>query len=336
MHMWRRSERSRLAAGAVSLLAAAMALAACGASDETDGEESSFPDRDITIIVGFDAGGPSDLLARAITEPAAEELGVDIVLTNVPGAGGAVGASRVANANPDGYTIGLVQQSTIALAPLIADSPVSMDDFDFIAQFSANPVLLVTNAESNLQSLDDIVGAGKSSTLKYAYTGYGTSGALAMEAFKREAGLKIDFVPFDGSALGVTALLGGHVDMALAHPPDVVAQIAEGTLTPILAFGEYPGLDELIPGIQSFKELGYEYESAGLTAIAVPKGLPQSVLERLETAFAKAAENEEFRAALTKSNFSPSYLSGEETLAKWTKDRDFFAEMVEQLDLSTK
>lgn len=312
----------------VFLIAALLALAAVPAV-----AQEAFPTRSITMIVPFPPGGVADITARPTAAVMEKYLKQPVAVVNRPGAGGAVGNAAVANAKPDGYTVGMVL-SSISVIPaadeLFNRKPAySLDQFDAIALFSADPTLLVVHPSLPVKTLKELVALAKSKPGQLSYSTSGVYGALhmPMEMFLHATQLKMRAVHTTGGGPAITAVLGGHVEMTAGGPAAISGHVKAGKLRPIVSWGanRHPGY----PDIPTFKELGYKeveyYIWAGMVG---PKGIPELVMKTLREAARKTAEDPEFKSAMAKVNSPVYYLDAPEFRKYWDADAKRLARLV--------
>ena len=234
---------------------AAVALTLAAALQATSGHaQSAFPQRDITFIVPWNAGGSNDVAARAL-DPILREQGIKIVIENVVGATGSIGMRRIASAAPDGYTIGMGTSSTLAL---IAQGKTNLKNSEFthIARVSTDPLILLVPSTAPQKSLEEFVGYMKSNPDKVTI---GTPGNYNINHIfasmtARAAGVNYVNVPYTGGAKVVGDLLGGHVDSGVLKPSETLGQIQENLLRPLGVFANERL--ELFPDVPTFKDKG--------------------------------------------------------------------------------
>jgi tripartite-type tricarboxylate transporter receptor subunit TctC len=217
---------------------AAIAMACVVVSLQTTASfgQSSFPQRDITFIVPWNAGGSNDVAARAL-DPILREQGIKIVIENVVGATGVIGMRRVAGAAPDGYTLGMGTSSTLALIAQ-GKAPLKNADFTHIARVSTDPLMLLVSSNAPQKSLDDFIGYMKKNPDKVTI---GTPGNYNLNHIfasmtARAAGVNFVNVPYTGGSKVVADLLGQHVDSGVLKPSETLGQIQEDLLKPLGVF----------------------------------------------------------------------------------------------------
>ena len=334
-----RNVGGRRGPGAGLALALAVTLTACGGNLGSGGgdpaEADAFPGGDpVTIYVGADPGGSTDLIARALAEPASDDLGVPVTVENKPGANGTLAARELSAAAPDGHTLMIFNGSLAYITPLAvsAEEAVDVNDYEIITGVSQDDYVLVTAPSSGFRTVQDLVNAGRPIT--YGTTGVGTGSQLSQALLFSQAGVQASAVPFDGGSPTLTAVLGGQVDVGSIQLGEAVEQIEAGTLTPIVTFArERPSY---LPDTPTAVEAGYDVPVQQSRAVAAPKGTPPAVLDRLRAAFQKAFASEAYQQFNAENQLTPNEVSGDELRQQWTGSLDDYRRVTEQygIDLS--
>jgi tripartite-type tricarboxylate transporter receptor subunit TctC len=269
----------------VSSTVASASLFAVGASPL---RAAGFPERDITLVVPWAAGGGTDSLARTLTKNAKQYIGVNVAVVNRPGGTGVAGMQSVATARPDGYTIGLVtfHLSSYRLTGL---SQLSYRDFELI--------MLLVKADSPYKSMKDLVDYAKANpgVVTVATSGAGAVPHLSAALLAKQLGIKLTFVPFDGGAPARTAVLGGHVTMLAANSEEAL-QFYKSKQLRFLALNT----DERhssFPDVPTIAEAGFPLSTLLLDwrGLAAPKGTPPAVLDVLTVGFRKMADDPDYK-----------------------------------------
>ena len=312
-------------------LALALSLAACGGNvggGSGGSEGAEFPDGPITILAGADAGGSTDLIARAAAEGAAEELGVAVTVENKPGANGALALGELANAEPDGQTLAVFNGSTAYITPFAVaeDEAVSIEDYEVITGVSLDDYVLVTAPGSGFTTVEDLAAAGRPIT--FGTTGVGTGSQLSQELLFNQAGIEATSVPFDGGAPTLTAVLGGQVDVGSIQLGEAIEQIEAGELTPIVTFAEER--PSYLADVPTAVEAGYDVPVQQARAIVAPEGTPDEVVETLRDAFRAAFETEAYQQFNEDNQLTPNEVSGDELREQWSSNLDDYREVIDQ------
>lgn len=311
--------RSITIAAAVTLTAG---LAACG---DSGGDDSAFPDGDINFIVQAAAGGGSDMSSRALAAEMEEILGVSIIVENRPGASGSTAMQYVADQDPDGYTIGFVPVEIAMLAHQGFD--VEPDNHDFLGQIMLGPGVIAVPADSEAETLDDLIAMGSERALTFANSGAGSIWEAGAVAFGEQTGAQVQPVPFDGGAPAVAAAMGGQVDAVVAGAGETAAAHDDGTLRvlALLHDEEHPLLD----GVPTAPSLGYdELQFGGWGGVYAPADLPDEVRDVLADAVEQAAKSDGFADAITPSGSLTVYKSPEEFTEFVNSEYERFASLL--------
>lgn len=250
-----------------------------------------FPDRPVTLVVPFAAGGSTDVVARIIAQKMSDDLGQQVVVENVAGAGGNIGADRVARADPDGYTILMGTVATHALNPLILKTKPYDPEKDFapVSLLVVVPNVLVVNPELPAKDVQELIALLKADPEKYAYasSGNGTPLHLSGELFKAMAGVNIQHIPYKGAGPALNDVVGNQVPIMFDNLPSSSAHIKGGTLRALgvttaeraASFPDVPTIAESgVPG----------YETYTWNALFAPAGTPKEAIDRLNASANKA------------------------------------------------
>jgi len=268
----------------------------------------AYPDKPVQMIIPFDAGGNTDLMARALQEEMGRALGQPIVPVNKPGAAATLGTGELARARPDGYSIGMMPIGPLALQPNMRKLPYSLEAFDFICQTYDVPMFLMAPQNSPFKTPADVVAFAKANKDGFLYgsSGPGTMPHIATAAFLRAAGVSGTHVPFRGSGEMAQALLGGTI-MAFSDAPSLAAANNLRILATYSAQRE-----PTHPDVPTMKELGYDFTGSIWGGIVAPKGLPEPVRAKLQDACQKAATSDGYKQAAAKLNSPALYKPGPE------------------------
>lgn len=284
-------------------------------------QATDYPERAITVIVPFPAGGGGDTLARIATEAIGRQLGQTLIVENRPGAGGNIGTSQVARAKPDGYTLGYGTNGTGAINHWLYSNPgYSNADLEPISRLTTIAAALVVNPDSKYKTVKDLVDYGKANpdSLTCGSAGNGTTSHLACELFKQMTGVSILHIPYKGGAAAMTDLMGGRVDLLIDVMPNLSGQIEAGKLRP-LAVTMKKRLDSH-PNIPTMEEAGVPgYDFFAWDAIWAPKGTPTEVLDRLNEAARKAMSDPK-TVAILKARGADTAPTSREELASFVQE----------------
>jgi tripartite-type tricarboxylate transporter receptor subunit TctC len=257
--------------------------------------QAAFPERDITLVVPWAAGGGTDTLARTLAKNAKQYLGANITVVNRVGGTGVVGMNSVAMSKPDGYTVGVVTFHLSAYR-LLGMSELSYRDFELIALLNRSQAGLSVRTDSPFKTLKDLVDYAKANpgVVTVGHAGPGQAWHLAAASLAQKYGLKFTYVPFDGAAPTRTALVGGHVSVATTGM-DEVLQFYQTKQIRILGANS-PARHPAFPDVPTFTEAGFPIEDPVFDwrGLAVAKGTPPEALKVLREGFEKCAEDPEY------------------------------------------
>lgn len=290
----------------VVIVAVVLALGSLGLAQG----DLRFPERLVTIVVPWAAGGRTDLAVRVWAPHLEDELGVPVVVANNPGGGGVVGARSVARAGADGYSHGVFSISLI-LAQWRAMPPFELDAYIPVALPYESPFVLTVSADSPWQTLDDFIEAGQEERVRFGNSGTGTSVHIAAAAFARQAGVNAQYIPYEGDAGAVSALLRGEVDAVMVPMVSVTQHIDAGELRPLAV--SLTERDALHEGVPTFREEGVDFVLGDMGGgIYVPEGTPAEVVERLEEAYRATFAKPEVEEGLARLAIGVDFMGAEE------------------------
>jgi tripartite-type tricarboxylate transporter receptor subunit TctC len=298
--------------------------------DPTGTYERGYPSRSINVVVPFPAGGPSDVVARVVTEQMGTLLGQSMVIENVSGAGGTLGSARVAAAPADGYTLLAGSMGSHVAAPVLTPNLKYDSERDFapIGFTAQSPAVIVARKDFPANNLREFVDYLKQNgeRVREAHGGIGASSHMACLLFNAQAGVKPSLVAYRGTAPALNDLIGGHVDFFCEQVVSVAPQIAAGTIK-AYAISSNERLPTL-PDIPTAKEAGLDYEMSIWAGIFAPKGTPKPIIEKLAAALDKSLDDPAVKAKVaelggsippkgdrTPANFS-RFVSAE--IARWS------------------
>jgi len=279
------------AAGSVFFMGAAMA----------QGAAAAYPAKPIRLVVPFTPGGSTDILARAIGLELTKAWGQPVIIDNVPGAGGSIGADKVAKAPADGYTLLMGHIGTLAvnpsLYPHLSYDPVK--NFAPVAWVARVPNVLVVHPSVKASSLKELVALAKArpGQLNYGSGGNGSAANLATEYFKMQTGTAIVHIPYRGTAPAVTDLMGGQIQLLFTGAPAVIGQVKSGQLR-ALAVSSPRRLD-ILPDLPTVAESGYkDFEADQWYGMVAPAGTPKDIVAKLNAQINQALASPELKTRL--------------------------------------
>jgi len=297
--------------------------------------QSPYPAKTITMIVPFPPGGVADTVARPVAEALGKELKQTVVVENKVGAGGALGNGAAARAPADGYTL-LMSLSSISILPeadaILGRKPAyTLEQLTAIARFTADPVALVVRADAPWKTLAEFVADARRKPGTYNYGSSGNYGTMhvPMEMLKASAGFRMVHIPYTGAGPAVLALLGGQVDAVATGPSTVAQHIKAGKLRALAHWGDKPL--QSLPEVPSLKQSGYPVQFAQWSALFVPAGTPEAVVQALRAAAKKAAADPQVVATINRAGSPIEYLDAPEFKAYWDADAKGMVEAVRRI-----
>ncbi len=300
------------------------------------GAAETFPTRPVRLVVPYAPGGNVDISARIIAAPLGELLGQTIVVDNRPGAGGNLGASLVAKATPDGYTLLVGSSGPLSVNPVIFKSlPYdSLKDFAPISTVQAVPLVVLASPKSGFNSIADLVTAAKARPGKVtmASAGAGTTNHFAIELFASMAGVQVLHVPYKGSGPALSELLGGQVETMVDQLAASIGYVKDGRLK-VLAVTTTQRAAAL-PNVPTLDELGYKgYHAATLLGLLAPAGTPKPVISKLNAAMRQVMDNAAVSARFRGLGANPGASSPEEFSTRIRDELAQWQALVKKLNL---
>ena len=278
---------------------------------------NAWPTKPIKIIVGYSAGGATDVLARLVSVGMGNTLGQSIVVENRPGANSNVGAEIVARSTPDGYTLyafSIANTINATLYPNLSYDPIK--DFEPIGMIAKIPNILVVNPNLPVKTLAEYVRYAKDAKdgVTFASSGSGSSIHLSGEMFKMQAKIQMLHIPYKGSAPAVTDLLGGQVESMFDNAPSALPHIKAGKLRPIAVTSAQRS--PFLPDVPTIAESGYPgFDVQSWFALVAPAGTPKSIITQLNAALNKALNSPEVRQRMQELAATPEPGSPEKMAA---------------------
>jgi tripartite-type tricarboxylate transporter receptor subunit TctC len=289
----------------------------------------SFPNRPLKMVVGFSAGGGTDVVARIVANKMTDVLGQSVLVENRAGASGMIGAEAVAKAAPDGYTLMMGSQTTFAVAPNLykkfALDPAK--EFAGVSMTGASPLVAVVNPSSPAHSIKDLIAMAKAKpgSVNFASGGLGTTPHMAGELFSILAGIKMVHVAYRGEAPAINDLLGGQVQVIFANLSAVIGNVRGGTLRALAVTSAQRSPSA--PDIPTVAEAAIPgFEAATWFGVVAPAGTPRDILVKLNAAAKQALADPDTAKRLaeigmTNGSSSPEELDAyiKSEIAKWSK-----------------
>lgn len=253
----------------------------------------TYPDHPITMIIPYNAGGGTDVLARALQPALEKSLGQTIVVSNIPGGGGILGFTKSANAKPDGYTV-TIPNNVIFANQGMGNATYKYNDFDYLGNILTEDYLVAVRADGPWQTWQEFEADLKANPnkIKFGFSGYGGSTHVASEILASKVNYKAKQIPYDGSSKAVLAAMGGHVDALTLTMVDLASALKSGKLRLLATMGDKRLA--AYPDVPTVQELGYDISLSNWRGIVSPTGVSDEV---------KAAWNKALKAATSDPHF---------------------------------
>src|SRR5690625_261946 len=309
-------------------------LVACTSDGGEEVDTSDYPSKNIEIIVAYKAGGGTDVGARILASEAEKEIGQPLVIINREGSDGELGYTQLAQAKPDGYTIGFINLPTFVSLTLERDTKYGIDDVEPILNHVYDSGVVVVQSSSELDTIEDFIEYAKKNPgdLTIANNGTGASNHIGAAHLAHEADIEVTHVPFGGSTDMLAALRGGHVKAAVAKISEVAGLVDSGELKILASFTEERL--ENFPDVPTLAEKGYKILFESARAIDAPKGTPKEIIDYLHDKYKAAMESTEHMEKAKNADMPIMYM-GPEELGEYIKNEEvYLKEIGEILDLT--
>ncbi len=317
--------KKMLFAFVVAILLSFSSSIALAADDYAD-----YPNKPITLVLPFGAGGSHDAHARLMERIAPKYLGQPLIVELKPGGGGAVGATYGAQAAPDGYTLTFGSNGPTTIVPLMEDLPYNRDSFVPVFLLNKSSSMVVTGKDG-WKTVQELIEDAKQNPGKYSFAtgGMFNSGHMCMEIFQRSAGIQLNNVTMSGSEPEM-AVLGGQVELCGAFASDIVDLTKDGSLVPLVV-SSMTRLPQY-PDVPCFADLGYDMEWSMWRGVLAPAGTPQEIVEKLDQAFKKMCEDPEFIELLARMDESVGYMNHTDFGQFWDTETEYFKNLLTETE----
>ncbi|MEL7611044.1 tripartite tricarboxylate transporter substrate binding protein [Vreelandella titanicae] len=281
----------------------------------------NYPEKPIEFIVPWGPGGGSDLLMRLVSKHLETELGQAVPVINMPGASGTVGLREASRRDSDGYTISQIHEGLL-IAHHSGVTDLNWDDFDVVSMMTSDNSVIVVNADTGWETLDDMLEDVISNPGEYrmGVTLGGIPHLWAVQ-FEESTGTQFGYVGYEGTGERLRALAGGHITVAIEDYYSARAFVENGDLN-VLAAATSERIEEL-PDTPTLKELGHDLEFLVTRGVVVPKGTPESVVSTLESALKNVANSEGFKTDIENVGGTVRYLNREDYTAYLERNNEF-------------
>ncbi len=304
------------------LLALTVFVSAEGKQDSSSANPADeWPSKAINLVVPYAAGGNSDFNARAVAKYLPEILGQPVVVTNVPGSGGTIGAAQVKDAKPDGYTI-LVHQLSLSIAEAAGMANYGIQDFEVGCVFSkASPELLVALSDAPYNNVTELIEYTKAHPGEVKLTANTGATTMWIAIGLQNAGAKLNVVSSGGSGERLQVVLGGHADIVPLNYGMVESYLKDGTLKVIGLASDKES--EFVPGVKTLRELGVDAGYDYMNTMIFPKGTDPAIVEKFSNAVGEIVNsNEQYQAEIAKQYQPVTWMTVEDSKAHWYKQRE--------------
>jgi tripartite-type tricarboxylate transporter receptor subunit TctC len=298
---------------------------------------AQYPNRPVTMLIGYPSGGLVDIVARLIAEGMKPRLPSGLVIVTRPGAAGSVAVGELTRAAPDGYLFVLTPGSALVIAPQMNDLPYKTpDDYDpFINLVSYYPLIGV-RAESKYKTIQELLTEAKDNPglIRVGSPGEGTSSHLSLEELMYHAGVKMVHVPYNGWAQSSVSVLGGHIEAVVAQPGELKPMVDGKRMRALLNFT--PRRHPVFPDVPTARELGWEVSNGVSYMLLAPKGTPAPVVRHLHDAAKAAIEDPKFAELMVSRGIDIDYRPGETLRADLWREYKLHTDLLRRVGMLKK
>lgn len=295
---------------------------------------AEFPEKPVRMIIPYGQGGATDTIGRMVAEPLSKALGVPVVVTNQPGAGGAVGIAATAQSAPDGYTIAVGSDSSISARPLMTESGYTIDSLQAVARAVEAPMTFIVAESSEIDTIDELLAAMADGNLVWASPGVGSGPFLGAETFFFQKGVKAQHVAAESAGEAIVKLLSGEVQMASVVGSNVAGMIGDPA-QPIKVIGVAAAERwSRLPDAPTFAEQGHPYDRPVWFGFVAPAGTPPEAVARLSEEIGKILTAEGADDLLAKFHMTAAYQPPEEFTAQIRKEAEELAPVLTAIGMA--
>ena len=296
---------------------------------------AAYPDKPVTVICPWTAGGGTDVLLRALSKSAEKYLGQTITVVNQTGGAGAIGHNAIRTARPDGYTIGMITFELNSLPPqgLV---PFTWKDFDPLMRINSDPAALTVKADAPYSTVRGFMDYAKShpGEITIGNSAPGSVWHIAAGLAAEKTGVQVKHVPFDGAQPAVTALVGGHIKAVAVSVAEVRGQVQAGNLKILGVMSA--DRDKIFPDVPTFKEQGVDVQFYTWRGLGLPKGVPPAIKAKIADAYKKAFDSQEFKDFAAKASLNLAYQDSAEFAKFLDQNYKDVSAVMKNLGLSKK
>ena len=326
--------KKRLFAMVLALTLVASLISGCGTTSSSSqagttdqGEETeetiSYPEKEITIMVPFAAGGSSDLVARLFSEVAKKYCDQPFVIVDQGGGGGVPATTEYLAKDPDGYSMIYAASAPTCTQPILSDVTYDIEeDIDYLCQVNMDPLIIVVGADCPASTMDEFVDWVSSNDLTWGASNGGVHYFAALTMLM-DLGIESNYIPTEGGSDSVAKLLGGHVDYIFIHPSEVISAYNSGEVKVIGSMTEER--EAMLPDVPTLQEQGYDYVYAVLKGFIAPVGMDEAVRSKLIEICKSVLEDEEFITKCADIGVTIEFKTGEEYKTKNLEDYETFS-----------
>jgi tripartite-type tricarboxylate transporter receptor subunit TctC len=317
-----------------SMLIAASVMAAA----VTPAAQAAYPERPLTLINPYAAGGPADVVARSLGRALEKSLGQPVVVENKPGGGASIGTGFVARAKPDGYTLLLGTSAGHVVTPLMQKTPYDgVEGFAFCSVVAVQPIMLVVNPSRGIRDVGALLARAKAEPGKLSYGSAGVGGAthLGAELFQQAAHVQLNHIPYAGAAPAINDVVGGQIDLAMLNLSASLPFIRQGRLIALAYAADKRSA--LLPDVPTLDEAGVPgAQAATWYSLAAPAGTPPDIVQRLSSAVRAVNDDPDYRRVMQEQAIELMSLTPAEADAYVRRDHADMQRLLSSLGLLEK
>ncbi|OOB78149.1 MAG: ABC transporter substrate-binding protein [Epulopiscium sp. Nele67-Bin002] len=311
-------------------LSTTMVASLTGCTDDT-ASDASYPNKSVSVIVPFSAGGGTDLCTRAIVDAAKDSFPNNISVENQTGGAGAIGMITGANSAADGSVLTTICVELVTLPHTTSGTNLHPDLFTPVLMINSTYSAVTVKADSPYNTLEDLLDAAREGNVQIGNSGVGAIWHLAAAALAQEAGVEFTHIPFDGASPALTSLLGGHIDAITVSYPEVAAQVEAGEVKVLALMA--PERNENLPDIPTVQELGYDVAVGTWRGLGVPADTSQETVDTIYEIFSEASTQQSFIDFMNNNNLDIDILGPDEFSQRIYEEYELFGELISDLGL---